>query len=116
MTRILLTGPFKPFGVDNIYSRKESIPELFHNQLTQFQGIYSPRMSFPTYGLHLIAANVPEDITVLDWPDFGRFVKEIRKGYDYIGIGSIAPNLLRLDPPPGVANLLNCVRCPPPPR
>ncbi len=96
MKRILLTGPFKPFGVDNIYSRKESIPELFHNQLTHFQGIYSPRMDFYTYGLHLIGANVPEDITVLDWPSFSRFEKEVRKGYDYIGIGSIAPNLQKV--------------------
>ena len=96
MARILLTGPFKPFSVDSKYSRKESIPELFHNQLTHLQGIYSPRMDFPTYGLHLIGANVPEDITVLDWPTFGQFEKEIRKGYDYVGIGSIAPNLQKV--------------------
>ncbi len=96
MTRILLTGPFKPFAVDNIYSRKESIPELFHNQLTHFQGIYSPRMDFPTYGLHLIGANVPEDVTVLEWPSFERFEKEVKKGYDYVGIGSIAPNLQKV--------------------
>ncbi|MFO8101602.1 MAG: hypothetical protein R6U37_05490 [Dehalococcoidia bacterium] len=96
MTRILLTGPFKPFAVDNIYSRKESIPELFHNQLTHFQGIYSPRMDFPTHGLHLIAANVPEDVTVLEWPTLERFEKEVKKGYDYVGIGSIAPNLQKV--------------------
>ncbi len=96
MTRILLTGPFKPFAIDSIYSRKESIPELFHNQLTHFQGIYSPRMDFPTYGLHLIGANVPEDVTVFDWPNFDRFEKEVRKDYDYVGIGSIAPNLQKV--------------------
>jgi len=96
VTRILLTGPFKPFAVDNVYSRKESIPELFHNQLTHFQGVFSPRMAFPTYGLHLIGANVPEDFTVLEWPTLKRFEKEVRKGYDYIGIGSIAPNLQKV--------------------
>ncbi len=96
MTRLLLTGPFKPFSVDNVYSRKESIPELFHNQLTHFQGIYSPRMDFPTYGLHLIGANVPEDVTVLEWPSLNRFESEVRKGYDYVGIGSIAPNLSKV--------------------
>lgn len=95
-SRILLTGPFKPFAIDNIYSRKESIPELFHNQITHYQGIYSPRIHYPTYGLHLIAANVPADITVLDFPTWPRFVKEIRKHYDYIGIGSILPNLYKV--------------------
>ncbi|MFP4040468.1 MAG: B12-binding domain-containing radical SAM protein [Desulfosudaceae bacterium] len=94
--RILLTGPFKPFAIDDIYSRKESIPELFHNQITRYQGIYSPRIHYPTYGLHLIAANVPADITVLDFPGWKRFLKEIRKGYDYIGIGSIIPNFYKV--------------------
>lgn len=91
-----MTGPFKPFAVDNIYSRRESIPELYHNQLTHFQGVYSPRMDFPTYGLHIIAANVPEDVTVLEWPSFKRFEDEVRKGYDYVGIGSIMPNIQKV--------------------
>jgi radical SAM superfamily enzyme YgiQ (UPF0313 family) len=96
MTRILLTGPFKPFAVDNIYSRKESIPELFHNQLTHFQGIFSPRKHYPTYGLHLIGANVPADVTVLDWPSLPRFAREVKTGYDYVGIGSIIPNFSKV--------------------
>ncbi len=96
MPRILLTAPFKPFAVDDIYSRVESIPELFHNQLTHFQGVYSPRKHYPTYGLHLIGANVPEDVTVLDWPSWGRFLKELEKGYDYVGIGSIIPNFQKV--------------------
>ncbi|MFZ5564996.1 MAG: B12-binding domain-containing radical SAM protein [Thermodesulfobacteriota bacterium] len=93
---LLLTGAFKPFAVDNIYSRKESIPELFHNQITHFQGIYSPRIHYPTYGLHLIAANVPADVTVLDFPTWPRFIAEIKKGYDYVGIGSIIPNFYKV--------------------
>jgi len=32
---ILLTSVFKPFGVDNVFSRRESKIELFHNQLNQ---------------------------------------------------------------------------------
>jgi len=94
--RLLLTGAFKPFAIDNIYSRKESIPELFHNQITHFQGIYSPRIHYPTYGLHLIGANVPADVTVLDFPTWPRFIAEIKKGYDYVGIGSIIPNFYKV--------------------
>lgn len=94
--RLLLTGPFKPFAVDDLYSRKESIPELFHNQLTHFQGIYSPRKHYPTYGLHLIAANTPVEAVVLDWPTFPRFLRELDRGYDYVGIGSIVPNFQKV--------------------
>ena len=32
--RILLTGVFGPFGVDDAYGRKENIMELFHYQVT----------------------------------------------------------------------------------
>ena len=38
--RVLLSSVFKPFAVNDMYSRKESILELFHNQLTKVQGIY----------------------------------------------------------------------------
>jgi len=96
MARVLLAGPFKPFAIEDIYSRTESIPELFHNQLTRFQGIYSPRKHYPTYGLHLIGANLPADVTVLDWPDYPRFLRELEEGYDYVGIGSIMPNLQKV--------------------
>ena len=41
--RVLLSSVFKPFGVDGIYGRKESKIELFHNQLTKAQGVFSLR-------------------------------------------------------------------------
>ena len=41
--RVLLTGVFGPFGVDDEYGRKENIMELFHNQVTKGQGLASFR-------------------------------------------------------------------------
>jgi len=35
--RVLLSGVFGPFGVDDAYGRKENIMELFHNQVTKAQ-------------------------------------------------------------------------------
>jgi len=93
MPRILLTTAFKPFGKDGVYTRKDSFPEVFHNRITRPQGIFSYRVHLSTLGLHAIANNVSADCTVIDYPSYRRFVKEVRKGYDYVGIGSVMANL-----------------------
>jgi len=91
--KILFSSVFKPFAeADNLYSRVDSKIELFHNQITKYQGIFSPRIHYNTFGLHAIANNIPVPSVVLDFPTLERFIKEIKKGYDYIGIGSITPN------------------------
>ena len=63
--RILLTGVFGPFGVDDAYGRKENIMELFHNQVTKAQGLASFRFHHRSFGLYFIAANLDADVTVL---------------------------------------------------
>jgi hypothetical protein len=96
LPRVLLSSVFKPFAVDDIYSRKESIIELFHNQLTKVQGIYSPRNSYDSYGIHAIANNLGIPCTVLDFPSQKRFIREIEKGYNYVGISSIVQNFQKV--------------------
>jgi len=91
--RILLTGVFGPFGVDDDFGRKENIMELFHNQVTKAQGVASFRFHHRSFGLYFIAANIDADVTVLDFPSSKRFAREVRRGdYDIIGISFIAPN------------------------
>ncbi|MFO8057202.1 MAG: cobalamin-dependent protein [bacterium] len=90
--RVLLTSVFKPFAVDDMYSRRKSIHELCHNQLTRAQGVFSPRTYHNTYGIHAIANNIETPTTVLDFPTLKRFTKELEKGYDVIGISAIIPN------------------------
>jgi radical SAM superfamily enzyme YgiQ (UPF0313 family) len=94
--RILLSSVFKPFAVNDMYSRKQSILDLFHNQLTKYQGIYSVRTSDDSYGIHTIANNLGIPCTVLDFPTQKRFIREIKKGYDYIGISSIVHNFQKV--------------------
>ena len=94
--RILLSSVFKPFAVNDIYSRKESILELFHNQLTKYQGIFSLRTSYDSYGIHAIANNLGIPCTVLDFPTPKRFIEEIKKNYDYVGISSIVHNFQKV--------------------
>ncbi len=91
--KILLCSIFKPCGVDDLYGRKENIPELFHNQLTLYQGTYSMRQRFPSFGLHLIACNISHPTVILDWPTLERFKRELKRKYDIIGISFIQTNL-----------------------
>ena len=83
---------FKPFAVDNIYSRRDSKIELYHNQITKYQGVFSIRTNMLSFGLHAIANNINADTTVLEFPTLRRFRKELQKGYDYVGISGIIPN------------------------
>ncbi|MBI5014570.1 MAG: cobalamin B12-binding domain-containing protein [Deltaproteobacteria bacterium] len=93
--RILLSGVFGPFGVDDEYGRKENIMELFHNQVTKAQGAASWRYHHRSFGLYFLAANVDADVTVLDFPSRRRFARELEKGYDVVGISFIAPNFVK---------------------
>ncbi|MBU0716072.1 MAG: cobalamin-dependent protein [Verrucomicrobia bacterium] len=90
--RILLCGVFGPFGVDDEYGRKENLMELYHNQVTRIQGPASLRFHHRSFGLYFIAANIDADTTILDFPSRKRFIREIQKGYDTIGISFITPN------------------------
>lgn len=90
--KLLLTSVFGPYGVDDEYGEKENKMELFHNQVTREQGIFSYRFNHGSQGLYFLAENIDMPTAVLDFPTFRRFKKELKKGYDYIGISFIIPN------------------------
>ncbi|HEY9787534.1 MAG TPA: B12-binding domain-containing radical SAM protein [Candidatus Obscuribacterales bacterium] len=90
--KVLLSSVFGPYGVDDQYGRRLNVMELFHNQVTREQGIFSLRMNHPSFGLYLIAENLEAPAAVLDFPSLERFIKEVRKGYDVIGISFIVAN------------------------
>jgi hypothetical protein len=92
--KILLSGVFGPYGVDDEFGRKENIMELYHNQVTKAQGPASFRFHHRSFGLYFIAANIDADVTILDFPSRKRFAREIEKGgYDMVGISFIMPNV-----------------------
>ena len=94
--KILLTGVFGPFGVDDEFGRKENVMELFHNQVTKAQGIASLRFHHRSFGLYFLAENVQAPVTLLDFPTRERFIRELRRQrYDAVGISSIMPNLIK---------------------
>ena len=93
--KILLTSVFGPYGVDDDFGRKENVMELFHNQITREQGLFSLRFNHQSFGLYFLAENIDVPTTILDFPSKERFIKEIKKGYDYIGISFILPNFIK---------------------
>ena len=90
--KLLLTSVFGPYGVDDEYGKKENKMELFHNQVTREQGIFSYRFNHGSQGLYFLAGNIDMPTAVLDFPTLKRFKQELEKGYDYIGISFIIPN------------------------
>ena len=90
--KILLTSVFGPFGVDDQYGVKESKMELFHNQVTREQGVFSMRSNHNSQNLFFLAENINMPATVLDFPNLKRFKKELAKNYQYVGITFIASN------------------------
>ncbi|MFQ5807801.1 MAG: B12-binding domain-containing radical SAM protein [Phycisphaerae bacterium] len=92
--RVLLTSVFGPYARDDEYgSRKINPMELYHNQVTRVQGVFSLRMFYRSWGLMLIQVNIAAPCTLLDFPDLERFVRQITENeYDLVGISAIIPN------------------------
>jgi radical SAM superfamily enzyme YgiQ (UPF0313 family) len=92
--KVLLTSVFGPYARDDEYGSRQINPmELYHNQVTRLQGIFSLRMFHRSFGLLMIQANIEAPSTLLDFPDLDRFVGEIRENhYDIVGISAIIPN------------------------
>jgi hypothetical protein len=70
--------------------------ELLNNQVTREQGIHSPRSNNPSFALYLMAENIQVPVTVLDFPTWEEFTREIDSGtYTHVGISFIVPNVLK---------------------
>ncbi len=93
--RVLLTSVFGPYARDDQYGSRSANPmELYHNQVTREQGVFSLRMFHRSWGLMLIQHNITAPCTLLDFPTQERFIDEISTNqYDIVGIGSIIPNV-----------------------
>ncbi|MGW8222530.1 MAG: B12-binding domain-containing radical SAM protein, partial [Syntrophobacteria bacterium] len=96
-SKLLLTTVFGPYGIKNKYAEGLGMQmELFNNQITREQGVHSPRTNFFTFPLYFLAANISSvPTTVLDFPTWKIFVRELKKGYTHVGISFIQQNVLK---------------------
>jgi radical SAM superfamily enzyme YgiQ (UPF0313 family) len=90
--RLLLTSVFGPFGIDDEYGEASNKMELFHNQVTREQGLFSYRFSHNSFGLYFLAENLSIPSTLLDFPSLKDFKKELKNRYEYVAISFIIPN------------------------
>ncbi len=96
--RVLLSSVFGPYARDDEYGSSTINPmELYHNQVTRAQGVFSLRMFHRSFGLLMIKENIDGPCTLLDFPDLNTFIRTISENrYDIIGISSIIPNVLKV--------------------
>ena len=96
--QVLLTSVFGPYAQDDEYGSSVINPmELYHNQVTRVQGVFSLRMFHRSFGLLMIKENIEAPCSLLDFPDLERFTLTIRSNhYDIIGISSIIPNVYKV--------------------
>jgi radical SAM superfamily enzyme YgiQ (UPF0313 family) len=86
--KVLLTSVCRPFGTE--YGDADSVGyELLHKQVTRAQGIFSPRAVQVQYSLEYIAANLETPTVVLQYPSRSELIRELKKGYDYVGVSFI---------------------------
>jgi radical SAM superfamily enzyme YgiQ (UPF0313 family) len=96
---VLLTSVFGPYARDDEYGSRAINPmELYHNQVTRTQGVFSLRMFHRSWGLMLIQQNIDAPCTLLDFPTRDRFIEELgTHRYDIVGITGITPNLAKVE-------------------
>jgi radical SAM superfamily enzyme YgiQ (UPF0313 family) len=88
MKRVLLTSVCRPLG--ERYGDGPSVGyELLFGQVTRAQGLFSPRSTHVQFSLEYIAENLQAPTTVLHYPSRRELLRELDKGYDYIGLSFI---------------------------
>jgi radical SAM superfamily enzyme YgiQ (UPF0313 family) len=86
--KILLTSVCRPLGPK--YGDASSVGyELLYRQVLRAQGIFSPRTVNVHFGLDYIAENLDAPTVVLQYPSKSELIRELKKGYDYVGISFI---------------------------
>jgi len=95
MKRVLLTSVCRPLGTR--HGDAESVGyELLHCQVTRAQGIFSPRSHHVHFGLEYIAENLEAPTTVLQYPSQRELIRELRRGYDVVGVSFLIAGFHRL--------------------
>jgi hypothetical protein len=89
MKRILLTTVHRPLGIESETCSPNVQAEMYHAQVTRAQGIFSIRSICTGWGLEFIAANLQAPTTVLHYPTLRELERELRRGYDYLGISLV---------------------------
>jgi haloalkane dehalogenase len=95
MKKVLLTSVCRPLGPR--YGDGPSVGyELLFGQVTRAQGLFSPRANHIHFSLEYVAENLEAPTTVLQYPTRREFVRELKKGYDYVGVSFLLATFHRM--------------------
>jgi radical SAM superfamily enzyme YgiQ (UPF0313 family) len=83
--KVLLTSVCRPLGPKHGDAPSVGY-ELLYGQVTRAQGLFSPRTFNIHFSLEYIAENLDTPTVVLQYPSKGELIRELKKGYDYVGI------------------------------
>lgn len=93
--KVLLTSVCRPIGPDCGDASSVGY-ELLHRQITRAQGIFSPRTVNAHFGLEYIAENLDVPTVVLQYPSERELIRELKKGYEYVGISFLMAVMHRM--------------------
>ena len=85
MKKVLFTSVCRPLGPDHGDAPSVGY-ELLHGQITRAQGRFSPRSLHLHFSLEYVAENIEAPCTVLQYPSRRELIRELKKGYDYVGV------------------------------
>lgn len=96
--KVLLSSVFGPYAQDDEYGSRSINPmELYQNQVTRTQGVFSLRMFHRSFGLIMLQANIDAPCTLLDFPTLDEFISSLKQdSYDIIGISGILTNVYKV--------------------
>ncbi len=93
--RVLLTSICRPLGEKHGDGPSVGY-ELLFGQVTRAQGLFSPRANHIHYSLEYVAENLEAPTTVLQYPTRAELIRELRRGYDYVGVSFILATFHRM--------------------
>lgn len=93
--KVLLTSVCRPLGPR--YGDAPSVGyELLYGQVTRAQGLFSPRTFNIHFSLEYIAQNLDAPTVVLQYPSKSELIRELKKGYDYVGVSFLLAVMHRM--------------------
>jgi len=93
--RVLLTSVCRPLGT--AYGDGPSVGyEMLFGQVTRKQGVFSPRSNTVNLSLDFIAENLDAPTTVIHYPSRAELARELRRGYDYVGVSFVLATFHRM--------------------
>jgi radical SAM superfamily enzyme YgiQ (UPF0313 family) len=90
MKRVLLSTPVTPYPIQPWH---DTPTDIVRQRFMKGQGIFTHEGHMHLVGSFIIAQNISVPCVVLDHPTMENWIEEVKKGYDYVGISALTPNV-----------------------